>query len=214
MVQASSLAEVGHTYDSSTDALVSVKVDGAPTEQPVTIANRASTGATLARRETSPILLYKLLAMGHLDSHRSLPVFGVNKSGFSAMSKKLRLAAGQKVAVLNAPDGYTGNLSPGPTDIGTRLQPPQTYDVVQLFVNSTDELRRFGPDAIRAVKPDGLLWITYPKGGETRGVTDLPATPWRTKRDVLGDITSVTGYKPVAFLPIDDHSTARRFNPA
>ncbi len=152
--------------------------------------------------------------MGHLDSQRSLPVFGENKSGFSSMAKKLRLAAGQKIAVLNAPDGYTATLSPGPADIGTRLQPAQAYDVVQLFVNSTDELRRFGPDAIRAMKPDGLLWITYPKGGQTRGVTDLPATPWWTKRDVLGEITSVTGYKPVAFVAIDDNYTAMRFKRA
>src|SRR5258708_35658205 len=145
MVEASSLAEVGHTYDSSTDALVSVKVDGAPTEQPVTIANRASTGATLARRETSPILLYKLLAMGHLDSQRSLPVFGENKSGFSSMAKKLRLAAGQQVAVLNAPDGYTGKLSPRPTASGTRLQPAQAYDTVQLLVHHTLHLSQFPP---------------------------------------------------------------------
>ncbi|HXN79195.1 MAG TPA: hypothetical protein VN965_10520 [Candidatus Dormibacteraeota bacterium] len=99
--------------------------------------------------------------MGHLDSQRSLPVFGNDKTGFSSMAKKLRLAAGQRVAVLNAPEGYGDLLNPGPAEIGTRLQP---YDVVQLFVNSADELRRLGPDAIRAVKPDGLLWITYPKG--------------------------------------------------
>ena len=209
-----SLAEVGHTYDWATDALFKVKVDGAPIEQPLTRANRARRGATLARLETSPILLYKLLAMGHLDSQRSLPVFGENKSGFSSMAKKLRLASGQKVAVLNAPDGYAARLSPSPADIGTLLQPAQAYDVVQLFVNSTDELRRLGPDAIRAVKPDGLLWITYPKGGQTRGVTDLPATPWWTKRDVLGEITSVTGYKPVAFVLIDENYTALRFKRA
>jgi hypothetical protein len=152
--------------------------------------------------------------MGHLDSQRSLPTFGDNKTGFSSMAKKLRLAAGHKVAVLNAPDGYTARLSPGPADIGTRLQAAQAYDVVQLFVNSTDELRRLGPDAIRAVKPDGLLWITYPKGGQARGVTDLPATPWWTKRDVLGEITSVTGYKPVAFVAIDENYTALRFKRA
>jgi hypothetical protein len=152
--------------------------------------------------------------MGHLDSQRSLPVFGGDKTGFSSMAKKLRLAAGQKVAVLNAPDGYTALLRPGPADIATRLLPVQGYDVVQLFVNSADELRRLGPDAIRALKPDGLLWITYPKGGVTRAVTDLPATPSWTKRDVLGDITSVTGYKPVAFVAIDDNYTALRFKRA
>jgi hypothetical protein len=74
--------------------------------------------------ETWPILLYKLLAMGHLDSQRSLPVFGEGRSEFSSTAKKLRLAAGQKV---------------------------------------------------------------------------------------LGEITSVTGYKPVAFVAIDDNYTALRF---
>ena len=152
--------------------------------------------------------------MGHLDSQRSLPAIGEDKLGFSSTAKKLRLAAGQKVAVLNAPPGYLSRLVPGPADIGNEVQPSQTYDVVQLFVNSVEELRRLGPPAIGAVKPSGLLWITYPKGGQTRGVSDLPATPWWTKRDVLGEITSVTGYKPVAFVAIDDNYTALRFKRA
>ncbi len=55
-------------------------------------------------------------------------------------------------------------------------------------------------------------WITYPKGGQTRGVTDLPATPWWTKRTTCSaEITSVTGYKPVAFVLIDENYTALRF---
>jgi hypothetical protein len=120
--------------------------------------------------------------MGHLDSQRSLPTIGGDKHGFSPTSKKLRLAPGHRVAVLNAPSGYVSLLQPGPVDVGTELRAAQTYDVVQLFVNSADELRRMGPGAIRAVKPEGL----------------------RTKRDVLGEITSVTGYKPVAFVAIDE----------
>jgi len=152
--------------------------------------------------------------MGHLDSQRSLPSLSADKLGFSSTAKKLRLAAGHRVAILNAPAGYLAQLSPGPADIGTELHPSQTYDVVQLFVNSVEELRRLGPPAMGAVKPNGLLWITYPKGGPTRGVTDLPATPWWTQRDVLGEITSVSGYKPVAFVAIDDNYTALRFKRA
>jgi hypothetical protein len=152
--------------------------------------------------------------MGHLDSQRSLPVMGESQGGFSLTAKKLRLAPGHVVAILNAPPGYLATLSPGPADIMTELTASRPYDVVQLFVNSTEELRRLGPDAIRAVKPEGLLWITYPKGGKTRGVTDLPATPWWTQRDVLGELTSVTGYKPVAFVAIDDNYTALRFKRA
>jgi hypothetical protein len=154
--------------------------------------------------------------MGHLDSQRSLPVLPSAKGGsdsttFSPQAKKMRIAAEHSVAVLNAPDGYAALLRPGPRDLQTSLQPSATYDVVQLFVSSVDELRRMGRDAIRAVKPGGLLWITYPKGGSAQGLTDLPATPWWTKRDVLGEITSVTGYKPVAFVAIDDRWTALRF---
>jgi hypothetical protein len=152
--------------------------------------------------------------MGHLDSQRSLPTLGTDKPGISPPAKKLRLAAGQRVAILNAPAGYLEQLSPGPAGIRSEVQPSQTYDVVQLFLNSVEELRRLGPAAIGAVKPNGLLWINYPNGGQTRGVTDLPATPWWTQRDVLGEITSVTGYKPVAFVAIDDNYTALRFKRA
>ena len=152
--------------------------------------------------------------MGHLDSQRSLPVVGDDKTGFSAMAKKLRLAPDHSVAILNAPTGYLARLEPGPANIRSELEPAAAYDVVQLFVKDTDELRRLGPAAIRAVKDEGLLWITYPKGGATRGATDLPATPWWIQRDVLGEITSVAGYKPVAFVSVDDGWTALRFKRA
>jgi hypothetical protein len=115
------------------------------------------------------------------------------------------------IAVLNAPEGYLALLRPGPSAITTQLSPSQTYDAVQLFVKDKDELRRLGPDAVRAVRPDGMVWITYPKGGVTRGATDLPATPWWTQSDVLGDLTAQRGYKPVAFVAVDENWTAMRF---
>lgn len=152
--------------------------------------------------------------MGHLDSQRSLPALGPDKLGFSPLAKKLRLAPDHRVVVLNAPEGYLERLHPGPTDIATGLQPNQSYDAVLLFVKDTDELRRLGSGAVRAARPNGLLWITYPKGGaqdKSRGATDLPATPWWVQRDVLGEITSERGYKPVAFVAIDEYWTALRF---
>jgi hypothetical protein len=149
--------------------------------------------------------------MGHLDSQRSLPAIGPDKLGLSAMAKKLRLTTDHHVAVLNAPDGYLARLRPGPANIHTTLQPSTTYDAVLLFVKDTQELRRLGPAAIHAAKPNGLLWITYPKGGKTVGATDLPATPWWVQRDVLGEITSETGYKPVSFVAVDGTWTALRF---
>ena len=149
--------------------------------------------------------------LGHLDSQRSLPTIRPDPGGFSPLAKKLRLVAEQSVAVLNAPDGYMAMFTPGPAGIRTELGPGQTYDAVILFVRNADELRRLGPPAIRACKPNGLLWISYPKGGKTNNATDLPATPWWVQRDVLGEVTSVGGYKPVSFVSVDQTWTALRF---
>jgi hypothetical protein len=151
------------------------------------------------------------VGLRHLESQRSLLALGKDSPGLSALAKKMRLAPDHHVAVLNAPPGYLAELAPAPPDLFTTLKESTQYDVVQLFVNNVEELRSLGPSAIKAVKPDGLLWVAYPKGGKTRGVTDLPATPWWTKRDVLGELTGETGYKPVAFVKIDDSWTALRF---
>jgi hypothetical protein len=150
------------------------------------------------------------LGLRHLES-RPLLALGKDSPGLSSLAKKLRLAPDHHVAVLNAPAGYLAQLAPAPADLTTELQDATVYDVMQLFVNNVDELSTLGPAAIKAVKPGGLLWVAYPKGGVTRGATELPATPWWTKRDVLGEFTGETGYKPVAFVKIDDNWTALRF---
>jgi hypothetical protein len=149
--------------------------------------------------------------MRHLQSQRSLPAFGKDRPALSPLARKLRLEPAHRVAVLNAPAGYLESLAPGPQILRIEVQASEQFDAVQLFVSGVEELRDLGPAAIRAVKPDGLLWITYPKGGKTKGATDLPATPWWVKRDVLGEITSQTGYQPVAFVKIDETWTALRF---
>jgi hypothetical protein len=152
--------------------------------------------------------------MRHLQSQRSLPAFGSEEPSLSPLAKKLRLAPEHRVVVLNAPPGYLLQLSPGPSDIKVEAEPSQRFDAVLLFVNSVAELAGAGPTAIRAVAPDGLLWIAYPKGGVTRGASDLPATPWWMKRDVLGEVTGEIGYKPVALIKIDDAWSALRFKRA
>lgn len=127
------------------------------------------------------------------------------------LSRKLRLAMEHCVVVLNSPEGYVELLSPGPREVRLQAQQGEAFDAVLLFVRNVEELRRFGAAAIGAVKTNGLLWIAYPKGGKSAGTTDLPATPWWVQRDVLGEITAVTGYKPVAFVAVDETWTALRF---
>ncbi|HKW08504.1 MAG TPA: hypothetical protein VJS19_13145 [Candidatus Dormibacteraeota bacterium] len=146
--------------------------------------------------------------MGHLDSQRSLPVIGTDRTGLSSLAKKLRLTADHSLAALNVPNTYADLLVPGPREVRKQVRPGQSFDAVLLFVKDVEELRRLGPGAIAAAKDGGLLWIAYPKGGK---VTDLPATPWWVQRDVLGEVTAIKGYKPVSFVAVDETWTALRF---
>jgi hypothetical protein len=41
-------------------------------------------------------------------------------------------------------------------------------------------------------------------------MTDLPASPWWRRRDVVGEITGETGYVAVAQVSLDDTWTAVR----
>ena len=119
-----------------------------------------------------------------------------------------------RAAILNPPPGYLRQLEPLPDGMKIRAQPSKDLDFVQVFAANTSELRRLGPRAIRAAKPDGILWVAYPKGGKTKAVTDLPATPWWKHRDVLDEITGEKGYRPVGFAKIDETWTTLRFRKA
>ena len=129
----------------------------------------------------------------------------------SALARKLLVKPGHRVVVMHSPAGYADLLRPLPEGAELVDSTQEPVDVVQVFVRDSGDLERAAPAAIKAMKPDGLLWVCYPKGGKTRGATDLPATPWWTKSDVLGEFTGETGYKPVAFVKIDDNWTALRF---
>jgi hypothetical protein len=149
--------------------------------------------------------------LGHLDSQRSLPVFGSDKSGLSALAKKLRFLPEHSVAVFNAPEGSAALLTPGPRELTIDPQPGKTFDAVLLYAEDVNQLRRLGATAIAAAHANALLWIACPRAGAAASASDLRATTSWVQDDVLGEITSVTGYKPVAFVALDDNWTALRF---
>lgn len=70
----------------------------------------------------------------------------------------------------------------------------------------TQELDSTGPAALRAVKPGGLLWVCYPKGGVKAG-TDL-------NRDILWERMSKLGLVGVTLVAVDATWSAMRFRPA
>ena len=95
-------------------------------------------------------------------------------AGYSGtpLTKKLCIKGGARVALAGAPPGFASVLGALPD--GAEFVPPSRkgLDVVLLFVRSRDELvRRFETYAGR-IRPDGSLWVAWPKKASGVG-TDL-----------------------------------------
>src|SRR5262245_53690452 len=123
-----------------------------------------------------------------------------------AAARKLLIKPNFRVAIVNAPDGYGGSLEPLPEGVELLERWGEEVDVVQVFVRDRAELERLGRPAFRAVKPGGLLWVCYPKGGKKAG-TDL-------NRDVLWELMGRDGLTGVSLVAIDATWSAMRFRPA
>jgi hypothetical protein len=79
-----------------------------------------------------------------------------------SLSHKLKLKPGLRAALLNMPDGYLVELAPERVSIDYTLS--GQYDWVQIFVKTRAELGRIYPSLLTALKPESLLWISFPKG--------------------------------------------------
>ena len=123
----------------------------------------------------------------------------------SALAKKLRMQPNQRVLILNAPPDYFEALGELPEGVQVRREPDGEFDFVHLFVSSRAELDASAPVALRAVKHDGILWISYPKQS-AKVKTDI-------NRDVGWDVVFQAGLRPVTQVAVNDIWSALRFRP-
>jgi hypothetical protein len=122
-----------------------------------------------------------------------------------ALVKKLKLPQTGRIAVIEPPEGYLQAI--GHSAGETKLDPDTEagYDFVQLFARSSADVERWAQQAIRAVKPDGLLWMCYPKG-TSKLKTDI-------NRDSGWKTVSEAGWEGVALVSVDDTWSSMRFRP-
>ena len=87
----------------------------------------------------------------------------------SDLAKKIKLKTGSKAAVIHPPGNYLQELQHD-TEISSTLR--GKFDWVQIFVKNKAELDELAPKAANALKPESMLWITFPKGS-SKIQTDL-----------------------------------------
>ena len=122
----------------------------------------------------------------------------------SPLARKLGVKAGQRVVVLNAPDGVLPALEPLPEG-ATVATAGSAADVVLLFTPDAAAVAAHVPAASAAVKDRGLLWVAYPKGG-TKAGTDL-------NRDILWRQLEEYGLTGVNLVAVDGTWSAMRARP-
>jgi hypothetical protein len=119
------------------------------------------------------------------------------------LPKKLGIRAGARVAVVSPPDGFAGRLEPLPRGVRLRTGARGRCDVVLFFVTRRAELSRRFPSFVRALEPDGGLWVAWPK--RTSGVaTDL-------NFDVVQTVGLATGLVDNKVCAIDPTWSGLRF---
>ncbi|MCK8488581.1 YdeI/OmpD-associated family protein [Paenibacillus sp. MBLB2552] len=123
------------------------------------------------------------------------------------LAKKLRFPSDSDLLlVLDAPEGFVEQLglSSEHTTLDDKLA--GKYEFVQMFFQSIRDVAERASQALHAIKPDGLLWLCYPKGGAKAG-TDLT-------RDQGWETVKAAGFDGIALVSVDETWSAMRFRPA
>jgi hypothetical protein len=119
-------------------------------------------------------------------------------AGYSGtpLPQKLGFKAGMRTALLGAPERFEDTLGalPDGVEVATRLTGHR--DLVVVFVTERSALvRRLGA-LRRAIAPDGVVWVAWPK--RASGV------PTDMTEDVVRDVALPTGLVDVKVCAIDD----------
>ena len=121
-------------------------------------------------------------------------------AGYSGtpLVKKLGIKPGSRLCVIDAPPGYARTLGPLPDGVRPvrTLARTLALDCIQLFITRRAQLeRRFG-SLVRALAPDGMLWVSWPK--------KAAKVPTDVTEDVIRGIALANGLVDVKVCAVDD----------
>ncbi len=121
----------------------------------------------------------------------------------ASLSKKMKRKPGMRAAILHAPPGYESASFPEFKPAASSLT--GLFDWIQLFAENKAQLDKLAPRAAKALKPDAILWISFPKGSS--GIqTDLT-------RDQGWDILGALDLKWITLISVNETWSAFSLRP-
>jgi hypothetical protein len=86
-------------------------------------------------------------------------------AGYSGkpLLEKLGIRTGHRISIVNAPGHYLQLLGKLPEGVELLAGQAGGLDVVHLFAGDRGQLAKAFPRAKQRIKPDGVLWVSWPK---------------------------------------------------
>lgn len=122
------------------------------------------------------------------------------------VARKLGMNPGMRALIIAPPPGYLKLLAPLPDGLTVSSRADGMYPFVQVFATRLSELSRIARRLSKHAAPNALVWISYPKKTSRTG-GDL-------SRDLIREAMSVSGWRTVSIVAIDEVWSALRFRPA
>jgi hypothetical protein len=123
-------------------------------------------------------------------------------SSTKPIAEKLFIRENYTVLLVNEPEGYKVKMGKLPRNVSLVTKSSGPVDLIQVFVSSKSELESQLRELKLLLRPQGLLWVTYPKG-TSKAKVDI-------NRDVIREYAETIGLKAVAQVAIDEKWSALR----
>ena len=119
-----------------------------------------------------------------------------------SVAQKLMIKPDYKVLFVNAPEGYEEILGKLPYGVVVLQDTVKGIDLIQVFVTSEAELEAHLSILPPLLKPNGVFWVSYPKG--------TSKIPVDVNRNIINSYANTKGLQGVAMIAIDKTWSALR----
>jgi hypothetical protein len=126
-------------------------------------------------------------------------------TGYSGkpLASKMGIKPGQRIIILNAPDGYEATLGALPDGVEVVHDLAGQFDLIQYFTTERSAYERDFPILRDALLTAGMLWVSWPKKA-AKMATDLD-------ENVIRDIGLANGLVDVKVIAVDERWSGLKF---
>lgn len=119
-------------------------------------------------------------------------------AGYSGtpLAKKLGIKSGFKINLINAPDYYLCLFTDLPADLYFESNEDVKIDLIHFFTKSMDEYKTILPDLKNRIKPNGIIWVSWPKKA-SKVQTDIT-------ENIIRDFALQTGLVDIKVCAVDE----------